>query len=111
MVVYPYVILDTLNAKNHRWLIALAVNRLNQGKFNATGEITLTPNQTTTDLIDARLQPYSFVQFDPLTANAAMELNAGTMYVLEADRGAGKFTVTHANNAQADRTFNYLIIG
>jgi hypothetical protein len=91
--------------------MAMVLNRINQGKFNATGQITLTANQATTALIDARLQPYSFVKFDPLTASAATELYTGTMYMLAAGRDAGKFTITHANNAQTDRTFNYLIIG
>ena len=43
------------------------------------------------------------------TANAAAEVGAGGMYV--SAQGDGSFTVTHANNAQADRTFDYTVTG
>jgi|GEM_PF-983154 len=82
-----------------------------RGKFDCTAEITLTANAATSTLIDHRLSPQSAVIFDPRTANAAAELYGGTMYVLTANRGDGSWTITHANNAQADRTFTVLILG
>jgi len=45
----------------------------------------------------------------PMTANAAAEFGNGTLYV--AARVKGAFTLAHANNAQADRTFGYVLIG
>ena len=45
----------------------------------------------------------------PKTAHAAAEFAAGGCYVSAV--GKQTFTVTHANNAQADRTFFYLAIG
>jgi hypothetical protein len=81
------------------------------GCINSTTSITLTANAASTTLTDPNLTPEKFVNWDPLTANAAAELAAGTMYVLTANRGAGSWTVTHANNAQVDRTFKVLIIG
>ena len=43
------------------------------------------------------------------TANAAAEIGNGTMYIGAVNNGA--FVVTHANNAQADRTFLYVALG
>lgn len=81
------------------------------GNINPTGTLTLTANAATSTLTDPNLTPEKIVMWDPTTANAAAELAAGTLYVLTANRGAGSWTVTHANNAQADRTFRYLVIG
>ena len=44
-----------------------------------------------------------------VTANAAAEVGAGTIYV--SAKAQGSFTVTHANSATADRTFAYRIGG
>lgn len=81
------------------------------GKMNNVATLTLTASQATTTFQHKRLAPESVVVFDPKTANAAAELYGATMYVLTANRGAESWTVTHANNAQADRTFQVLIIG
>ena len=88
-----------------------AIKAWRVGKFDCTAEITLTANAATSTLADHRLSPQSHVSFDPKTANAAAEKAAGTMYVLTANRGDGAWTITHANNAQADRTFVVLILG
>ena len=108
---YPSVPEESSVEKVHRREMAQAINRLNRGKFNGTGDITLTANAATTVLTDARLAQQSVVFFDPVTANAAAELAAGTLYVLLANRNRDAWTIAHANNAQADRTFRYLIIG
>src|SRR5574343_1266874 len=108
---YPPVAQDSTDERVHRREMAQAINRLNQGKFNGSGDLTLTANVATTVITDARLAQQSVVLFDPLTAHAAAVIAAGTMYVLLANRNNGAWTVTHANNAQADRTFRYLIIG
>lgn len=89
--------------------IAQAVSRLAAGQSNATGSVTLTANAATTTVTDARMGAASVVLFDPTTANAATELAAGTMRV--STRAGGSFTITHANNAQTDRTFKFLIQG
>lgn len=87
------------------------VNRILSGKLNNIGEMTLTTNSASTTLLDPRLTVGSFIDFDPLTAHAATELYGATMYVTTANRGNGSFVITHANNAQNDRTFKYTIIG
>lgn len=90
------------------WEVLAQVRR---GKMDAVTELTLTANAATSTLAWKGLSPQSVVLFDPKTANAAAELAAGTMYVLTANRGNDTWTVTHANNAQADRTFQVAIIG
>ena len=81
------------------------------GKLNNTGTITLTINVATTVLNRKGLSPQSVVHVDPKTANAATELYGATMYVLTANRGNDAWTITHANNANADRTFQYTATG
>jgi hypothetical protein len=87
------------------------IQQLRRGKMDIVREFTLTANVATSTLAWKGLSPQSVVVFDPKTANAAAELAAGTMYVLTANRGADSWTVTHANNAQTDRTFQVAIIG
>ena len=84
---------------------------MRRGKLENVTEITLTANAATSTLSFKGLSPQSVVVFDPKTANAAAELYGGTMYVLTANRGNDTWTVTHANNAQVDRTFQVAVIG
>ena len=95
------------------WLrkMASVVNNLLIGKLNVGGTVTLTANVASTTLTDARLTSESFVGLVPTTANAAAEIGNGTMYISETNRVNGAATITHANNAQADRTFRYAILG
>jgi len=108
---YPGVALDSPDEKKHRRELARVANRVNQGKFNAVADLTLTANAATTTLTDPRLTVDSFVQFDPTTATAATELYGATMYALTANRTNGSWVITHANNAVTTRTFKVLIIG
>ena len=83
------------------------VNSLRDGKVNSTGSVTLTASATTTTVTDLRAGQDSVILFMPTTANAAAA--AGGMYV--STRGKQSFTLTHANNAQTDRTFAYVVLG
>lgn len=85
------------------------VSNLLRGKLNATLDVTLTPSASSTVIIDERFSEQCAVEFDPLTANAASEKAAGTLWV--SARTAGQITVSHANNAQTDRSFRLIIIG
>ena len=89
--------------------MAAIVNRLNLGKLNCTGTVVLAPDAASTTVADSRATAASFIGLSPLTANAAGEAAAGTLHV--AARGSGSFTLAHANNAQGDRSFAYVIIG
>ena len=78
--------------------------------MDIVSELTLTANAATSTLTFKGLSPQSVVIFDPKTANAAAELYGATMYVLTANRGNDTWTVTHANNAQTDRTFQVAVL-
>lgn len=88
-----------------------ALIQVRRGKLECVGEVTLTINVATTVINRKGLSNQTVVIFDPKTANAAAELYGGTMYVLTANRGTDSWTITHANNANADRTFQFAAIG
>ena len=98
-----------LDEKEHRRQIAMWMREVHQGRLANTATITLTANAASTTVSDYRAGANSFIGFTPQTANAAAEIGAGTMYV--ATQGKQTFTITHANNAQADRTFRYCLLG
>lgn len=79
----------------------------NQGHLNNTGIVTLTANAATTVVTDKRAGGFSYIGFMPTTSNAAVAKQ--TMYV--SSQAKQTFTITHTNNAQADRTFTYTILG
>lgn len=83
------------------------VNSLRDGKVNSTGSVTLAANAATTTVADLRAGQDSVILFMPITANAAAA--AGGMHV--STRAKQSFTITHANNAQTDRTFGYVVLG
>lgn len=87
------------------------VQQMRKGKLEVVTTLTLTANVAETTLNFKGLSPQSVVVFDPKTANAAAELYGGTMYVLTADRGNDVWDITHANNAQTDRTFQVAVLG
>lgn len=89
--------------------LAAIVNRMNLGKLNCTGAVTLQPGQTATTVIDSRVTAGSFVGLSPLSTNAAAELATGTLFV--ASRANGSFALAHANSPQSDRSFAYVVIG
>lgn len=95
----------------HAQQVASAIKLAMQGKINAVAEVTLTAGATSTTWKDPRLTASAMVEFDPMTANAAAEKAAGTLYVTEANRNKGEWVITHANAGSTDRTFRVLIIG
>ncbi|WP_119461852.1 hypothetical protein [Rhodospirillaceae bacterium SYSU D60014] len=89
--------------------VATVVNRMNQGKLNCTGELTLSAAQSSTTVSDPRAGVGSTILLIPLTPSAAAEQAAGGLYL--SARANGSFVVGHADTAQADRRFGYAIIG
>jgi hypothetical protein len=92
----------------HRRMLAQAINRLNQGKLNATLEVTLRPSQTTTQVADPRLAPGSVLLWMPQTASASAAERAG---IWVSDRSKGRATLNHAAAAAPDQSFTLLVIG
>jgi hypothetical protein len=80
---------------------------LAEGSVRATGALTLTPSAGSTLVQSPYATAESVVVLSPLTANAAAELAAGGCYISQ--RIKGGFTITHANNAQSDRDFGYVL--
>ena len=87
-----------------RWML-----EVNQGHLANTGTVTLTANVASMSVVDARAGVASFIGFTPTTANGASEMAAGTLYLKA--RGKQVFTLKIANNATADRSFVYCILG
>lgn len=97
---------DKLNRDRFFELLTIAFNEiLTRGNLNCVGEVTLTANTTTTTVTNRNVGANQKVFLFPTTANAAAE----SAYVSEVRKG--QFTVTHANNAQTDRTFDYFHVG
>jgi hypothetical protein len=89
--------------------INTAINQLAQGRSNAVGTVTLAAGAAATVVAAGNCGAGSVVLLSPLTAHAAAELGAGTLYVSAVANGS--FTLAHANNAQSDRTFGFVAIG
>ncbi len=89
------------------------INGCLNGKTNNTGAVTLATSTATTTVVLAkgRLGPNTVILFEPTTANAAAEIGAGTMWVSTKDSLNNKFMITNASNAQADRIFNFILVG
>jgi len=92
--------------------VANAVNAALLGKINSVGDVTLEANAVSTVVENVLVSGSSKIMLFPQTANAAAELGNGTAYIDPANivSGAG-FAITHADNAQTDRTFFYAIFG
>lgn len=78
-------------------------------KWNARGQVTLRANQTTT-IVTKAVSPGAVnvaqddeIVLSPRTANAAAAL--ATTYVSSVSQGS--FVLTHANDAQIDKTFGW----
>ena len=87
----------------------MAISQLAQGRSNAVGTATLTANAATTTITAVACGSGATPILTATTANAAAEIGAGTLYVGTVSNGS--FVVTHANNAQTDRTFKWAAIG
>lgn len=89
--------------------LADAINAIVKGRLDSKGSVTLRPNETTTTVAAQSVAAGSTVGLMPRTANAAAEIANGTLWV--SAKANGSFTITHANNAQTDREFDYFWIG
>jgi hypothetical protein len=105
---YPLAPETLTNDVEHRRKIAQTANLAMQGKVNAVTQVTLTPGSTTTTVIDARIGATTFIGFSPRTANAVTAQISG-LYV--GQKKNGQATLMHASSANADQTFDVLLIG
>ena len=89
--------------------IIRSLMQLASGRSNATGIVTLAANASTTTVSDRNCALGSAPLLVPATAHAAAEDGNGTRFVSSVSNGV--FVITHANNAQTDRTYLYAIVG
>lgn len=89
--------------------IIRSIRDLFAGRSNAVGIVTLRTGQTTTVVTALNVGAGTRPVLMPTTANAAAEFGNGTIYVSSV--GQGTFTITHASNANADKTFNWIALG
>lgn len=99
---------DMPDDRQHRRQLAQQLSTAIQGRLDCTFSLTLTDNADSTTIIDSRISLSTAVLVMPATAHAAAEIGNGTMYFTPA---AGQCIVTHANNAETDRTFTVAILG
>ncbi|MCC6779766.1 MAG: hypothetical protein IT537_24560 [Hyphomicrobiales bacterium] len=98
-----------LAGETNLYKIVRAVRELFEGRCNAVGTLTLTASASSTVVTAPNCGAGSTVLLTPKTANAAAEIGNGTLYI--ATVANGSFTVTHANNAFADRSFMWAAFG
>lgn len=87
--------------------IVRSVRDLFEGRTNAVGSLTLQAGATTTVVTFINCSIGTKVFLSPRTANAAAAIS--TTYV--SSTWNGTFSLTHANNAQTDRTFDFVCLG
>lgn len=97
------------------WLIQMAhvLNGSMNGRTNNTGFVTLSlsSDTTTVTLSPGRLGINTLVILVPLTASAATEFAAGSLYLSGRDVANNQFTLTHVNSAAGDRRFGFILVG
>lgn len=83
------------------------INEMLKGRANNVGEVTLDANVTTTTIADIRIKQTMTAVLIPRTANAAAAMT--NVYISAV--ADGSITLTHANTATVDRTFDYILHG
>lgn len=92
--------------------ISRAVNAALTGKVNCFGSVTLVHGAASTTVTNQFVGTNSIILLMPQTAHAAAELQNGTIYIKPGDYVVGtSFKITHANDANTDKTFGYVILG
>ena len=102
------------DAASASWVrgIVDVVNNMLGGKLNVVLQVTLRSGFATTTVIDARIGPFSALIMQPLTAHAAAALYSATSVLVDTTtQKNGSVTFDHVNDANADKTFNLVILG
>lgn len=81
------------------------------GEINKThkGSCTLTASAATTTVTDTNVQTASRIILFPTSANAAADVGSATGVYVSTKTAGTSFIITHPNNANADKTFDYII--
>lgn len=88
---------------------ATAINQVINGKINSVSTVTLNAGATTTTVHDPLVSKSSVFVFSAQTAHAAA---IAQPYVLPANiTDDFSYIITHANDANVDKTFGVAILG
>lgn len=92
-------------------IVSAAANTARNKRLLVTaGSFTLAAGAAVTDVADTAIQAGSKVFFSPTSANAAADVgNAVSVWHTSNTANTG-FRITHPNNANADKTFDYFIV-
>jgi len=109
----------TINGGNIIAMTALACDSATVGNLVTTGHVTvgletagtltLTENSATSDIANTGVTASSIIVLTPTSVNASANFGDGGLYISSLNAGVG-FTITHANDANVDKTFNYMIM-
>lgn len=89
--------------------IVQAIRELFEGRSHAVGQVTLTAGAASTTVTAPNIGADTRIVLFPRTANASADFGGGAMYVSSVK--AGQFVITHPNNANADKTFDWHALG
>ena len=89
--------------------IVQAIQELWDGRSNAVGQVTLRANQATTTVTHSNIGSSARISLTPRTANASADFGGGAFYVSSVT--AGSFVITHPNDADTDKTFDWHALG
>ena len=73
------------------------------------GSCTLTASAGTTTVTDINVRTDSRIILFPTSANAAADAGSATGVYVSAKNKGVSFVITHPNNANDDKTFDYII--
>jgi hypothetical protein len=88
---------------------ALAIQAVLNGRSNAGGKVTLAAGAAATVVAAPNCAAQCSVLMFPASASAAAELAAGGCFISAV--GKQQFTIAHANNSKADRSFYWVALG
>lgn len=103
---YPYAPENYSADPEYIRKLKVSVNSAMKGKTNNTGEITVTPNASSSVYTDNFCNVNSVILLSPVTSNAAVHHSG--LYAVAGDK---TFTVYHSNSSHTDKTYRYVIVG
>lgn len=88
-------------------------NNTANGRINNTGTFTLAANTISTDIVlaEGRIGVDTLVVYFPKTATAATAFGSGGIFVSTTDVLNNTFSLTHPNTADADKIFQFALLG
>lgn len=97
----------SIAGKEHRRKMALAINNINRGKFNATLDVVVTASATSTTITDPRISYFSFLSTMAFDANGRADEVAGIYF---SNFNNGSVTMNHRSDVSV-RSLRLLILG